>query len=104
MRLDDGHDARKIGVAGDERGRHLAIRRERGAVHEQDGCKNSHDYLHASPPARSASEDLTREPGLRPSIFLYHDIRYAVAIMIKMPIRLTPTCISGPPDHSLMMN
>ena len=37
-------------------------------------------------------------------MFLYHDIRSAVATIITMPIRLMPICTSGPPDHSLMMN
>ena len=35
---------------------------------------------------------------------LYHDIRYAVAIMMKMPNALTAVCSSGPPDDSAMMN
>ena len=42
--------------------------------------------------------------GLRPSMTLYHDIRLAVAIMIRMPNRLMAVWISGPPDHSLMTN
>src|SRR3974390_1008592 len=52
-------------------------------------CRDKHgEQFHASPPARSASGGLLRSVGLRPSICLYHDIRLAVATMIKMPTRL----------------
>jgi hypothetical protein len=37
-------------------------------------------------------------------MLLYHDIRFAVAIIIRMPAALSAACRSGPPDHSLMMN
>src|SRR5580700_3243903 len=112
--LDQG--AGQIDFAFDKGLRHIALlrrRRRASAVRQIRGktgsaeCKRRENrivQLHASPPARSASGDLTREPGLRPSISLYHDIRLAVAIMMKMPKRLIAACTRGPPDHSPMMN
>src|SRR5260370_29765342 len=71
---------------------------------EHDRCQHSDDPDHASPPARSASRGLTRAVGLRPSIPLYHDSRLAVAIMSKIPNRLTDVCSSSPFENWEMMN
>src|SRR5580692_2614900 len=105
--LDRVGDVGQLALAREKRIRHVAtIRRRRGsgAVDQRNGRDQRKDHTHASPPARSASGDLTREPGLRPSITLYHDIRLATAIMIIMPMRLMAIWVSGPPEYSLMTN
>src|ERR1700726_3192673 len=102
-RLDLVGDVGEVALAREKRIRHVAtIRRRRGsgAVDQRNGRDQRKDHTHASPPARSASGGLMRDEGLRPSITLYHDIRLAVAIMIKMPRRLMAVCTRGPPDHS----
>src|SRR3954470_22503362 len=45
---------------------------------------------------------MERDPGLRPSASLYHLIRPAAAILIKMPTALTRSCIQNAPDTSTM--
>src|SRR4029450_10286670 len=53
--------------------------------------------LHASPPARSASGGLERDPGLRPSTPLYHVITQAAAIIRRIPNTLTTMSAQAPP-------
>src|SRR6516165_12238062 len=91
-------DAGEIDFALQERRRHFAgvgLRLRHSAPSRQtiqrDRCNKRGEQFHASPPARSASGGLLRPDGLRPSICLYHDIRLAVATMIKMPTRLINT-------------
>src|SRR5580698_7395351 len=106
-RLNFVRNMRESVVATQERLRHIATRfrrRRNCAVDQCNRGENGHQQCHASPPARSASGCLTREEGLRPSITLYHDIRFAVPVMINMPARLIATWTSGPPEYSLMMN
>src|ERR1700686_781215 len=100
-------NAGQLGLRGNEPLRHVAVRRRLrrdGATCKRDGGQNGENECHASPPARSASGDLTRDTGLRPSIALYHDTRLAAAIMTIMPNTLIPVCSSGPPDDSAMTN
>src|SRR5271170_3984587 len=107
MILDFLADSHQIAGGGYERFRHVALLRRcsRGrAIHKRDGRQNGNDDRHASPPARSASGDLTRDKGLRPSTALYHESRLAAAIIMKMPNTLIAVCSSGPPEDSAMMN
>src|SRR5580704_2950409 len=92
-------DARQFDIAFEEGLRHIAFLRRRICARDaaercgQDSARertrsgDGDDRLHAPPPARSASGVLTRDVGLRPSMYLYHDISLAVAIMIRMPAR-----------------
>src|SRR5271163_538140 len=100
-------DASELGLRRYEPLRHIAVGRRlrcNGAACKGDGGQNGKNERHASPPARSASGDLTRDTGLRPSMVLYHDTRLAVAVMTIMPNTLIPVCSSGPPDDSAMTN
>src|ERR1700675_4682820 len=90
-RLDLVCDVGELALAREKRFRHVAtIRRRRGSgtVDQRNRRDQRKDHTHASPPARSASGCLTREPGLRPSMTLYHDIRLAVPIMMIIPVKL----------------
>src|SRR5580692_4008271 len=100
-------DVGQIDIAFDERWWHVAFFPRRGGTRgaaESDGQgsagerargEDGNNEFHASPPARSASGVLTRDVGPRPSMYLYHDIRLAVAIMIRMPARLMSAWIKG---------
>src|SRR4029077_7103652 len=90
-----GGDAAEIDFSFQKRRWHVArlgLWLRHGPPGRQTVDRNCYDKrdekFHASPPARSASGGLIRPLGLRPSICLYHDIRLAVATMIKMPTRL----------------
>src|SRR3954468_12960472 len=72
------------------------------AGHSPRGKGGRDPDLHASPPARSASGGFERELGLRPSILLYHVMRAAAAIIIRMPNKLISTCIQTAPEISTM--
>src|SRR5271169_6560500 len=109
-------DMRELDIAFNERLRDVAFFRRRIGARQPAEAGNDEgagerargeygtDKSHAPPPARSASGVLTRDVGVRPSIYLYHDIRLAVATMIRMPAKLMSACTTGPPDHSLIMN
>src|SRR5215475_8026722 len=85
-------------VLSDRTGIIIAIGRKRCAGAERDADDSHESHPHASPPARSALG--VRGPEPRPSIFLYHDISAAVAIIAAMPKALTATCIRMPFDTS----
>src|SRR5438477_8415021 len=76
---------------------------EGGGPASQYGCGQQcrDERPHASPPARSASGGLERDPGLRPSTFLYHVINAAVPIITRIPSTLITTCIHNAPVISI---
>src|SRR5262245_1863715 len=77
------------------------LRRECGAHARHDDQRCGAQRPHASPPARSASGGFERDPGLRPSIFLYHEINAAAAHIMAMPRALTRTWTITASDSSL---
>src|SRR5215467_13602593 len=75
--------------------------RQGGPHPSQDSERGGGPSSHASPPARSASGGLERDPGLRPSMVLYHAISAAAAIIMAIPTALTSTCMNTASEISL---
>src|SRR3984957_1265051 len=83
----------------------IAIPGKHGSATER-AHKRQDQSSHAPPPVRAAPgwPDFWPGcgPGLRPSIYLYHEIRAAVAIIITMPKKLAATCMAMPSLISTM--
>src|SRR5262249_738694 len=102
--VDGGSDTRQAGVGVYQVRCNSAVGalgRERGAHARQDDQRYDAQRPHASPPARSASGGFERDPGLRPSIFLYHEINAAAAHIMAMPSALTSTWTNTASESSL---